>query len=115
MEPGRALRSLEAQVLAQSPALETPVPRQGAGPPAAEPAPSTTPPDLVDRGPELSTLRGALDDLASGQSRLLLVEGAAGIGKSRLLAELRGSARARGLTVLSARGSQMEELSLIHI
>ena len=45
--------------------------------------------DLIDRDRELAAVRTALDDLVGGRPRLLLIEGPAGIGKTRLLAEAR--------------------------
>ncbi|MGY1616648.1 BTAD domain-containing putative transcriptional regulator [Geodermatophilus sp. SYSU D00691] len=111
VDPGPALRELERAVLDQSPALRPRVP-----PPRGEPPPRAEPPvpaprapdDLVDRDRELAAVRTALDDLAGGRPGLLLVEGPAGIGKTRLLAEARRLAAERGLRVLAARGSQME-------
>ena len=44
----------------------------------------------------------------AGQGRLALIEGPAGIGKTRLLQEVRRLAAAEGARVLTARGSQLE-------
>jgi DNA-binding SARP family transcriptional activator len=46
-------------------------------------------PPMVGRDDELSRLRSALDDLVSGRGRIVLLTGEAGIGKTRLLGELR--------------------------
>lgn len=53
-------------------------------------APDRVPPVLpiVGREPELVYLRGAVDELAAGRGQILVVSGEAGIGKTRLLAEL---------------------------
>jgi DNA-binding SARP family transcriptional activator len=115
IDPSPALRALEAEVLAQSPAL-TPVPPAVPAPaPPAPPAPapaaapaSAVPPDLVDRDGELGVIRTAVADLAAGASQLLLIEGPPGVGKTRLLAEARRLAAEHDLTVLGARGSQLE-------
>jgi predicted ATPase len=63
---------------------------------------------LLERDRELESLRAALADAAGGEGRLALVEGPAGIGKSRLLAELRAAAEEDGARVLTARGSELE-------
>ena len=67
-----------------------------------------TPPDLVDRVRETAVLRRVVDDVVAGTSCCVLVEGPAGIGKSRLLVEAVRLATAGGARVLSARGSQLE-------
>jgi ATP/maltotriose-dependent transcriptional regulator MalT len=63
----------------------------------------------LERDRELESLRAALADAADGEGRLALVEGPAGIGKTRLLAELRAAAAEDGARVLSARGSELEQ------
>jgi DNA-binding SARP family transcriptional activator len=103
VDPGPALRALEAEVLAQSPALEPDVPEARAV--AAQQGPAD---DLVDRTRELADLESCLDEAFSGTACLALIEGPAGIGKSRLLAETRRMASIRDATILTARGSQME-------
>jgi DNA-binding CsgD family transcriptional regulator len=60
---------------------------------------------LIGRAGELSRLRALLD---RGNGGALVVLGEAGIGKSRLLAELGGYAQDRGLRVLSAVGQERE-------
>lgn len=52
---------------------------------AAAPA-STGSMDMVERELELQTLSALLDEAAAGRGRVAVVEGPAGIGKSRLLA-----------------------------
>jgi class 3 adenylate cyclase len=55
-----------------------------------------TPPNpLVGRDGELERLRGAVEELAAGRGQVLLIVGDAGIGKTRLLDELRAIAGAR--------------------
>jgi predicted ATPase len=63
---------------------------------------------LLERDDELESLRSVLQDAAGGGGRLALVEGPAGIGKSRLLAELRRAAQEDDVRVLTARGSELE-------
>jgi DNA-binding CsgD family transcriptional regulator len=64
--------------------------------------------DLVERERELDALTGLLDGLAEGRPRMALIEGPAGIGKSRLLAEARRAAEEQGIPSLGARGSELE-------
>lgn len=138
IEPGPTLRSLERDVLAQSPTLDGPARMMPAAPPIvqtaradgtqvpAATAPAATVPgvtplaatvpgagtvprtDLVDRDRELAVLARAVDELRGGAGGLLLIEGSAGIGKTRLLVEAGRLAAAAGARVLSARASEME-------
>ena len=124
VDPGKGLRDLEAAVLAQSPELDAPA--RPAPVPAAvateqhEVTEPVTPPTrspvsagatadpLEDREREVAVLEQCLTDLRHGQASFVLIEGPAGLGKTRLLAELRSRAVGEGMTVLSARGSQLE-------
>ncbi|HEX5559390.1 MAG TPA: AAA family ATPase [Gaiellales bacterium] len=63
---------------------------------------------LLERDAEIATLAVALEDARAGEGRLVVVEGAAGIGKSRLLAEVRRLATDDGMQVLSARAGEHE-------
>jgi DNA-binding NarL/FixJ family response regulator len=64
--------------------------------------------DLYEREAELAALSKALSGARSGAGGLVVLEGSAGIGKSRLLAEARVMADGRGMTVLTARGIDLE-------
>src|SRR6201987_5477774 len=64
--------------------------------------------DLVEREDDLGALAELLDGLVDGRSRAALIEGPAGIGKSRLLGALRDGAATRGVRALTARGSELE-------
>ena len=55
---------------------------------------------LVGRDTEMARLRGLLDDAAAGRTVTALVGGDAGVGKSRLVAELMAVAGRSGFTVL---------------
>ena len=57
-------------------------------------------PVFVGRGAELRRLGAALDAARSGSVRTVIVGGEAGVGKTRLLAELRGRAEDAGLRFL---------------
>ena len=64
---------------------------------------------LLERERELEAFARALDRLGEGVGSLLLVEGPAGIGKTRLLNEADALARRRrGLLVRTARAGQLE-------
>ena len=66
------------------------------------------PSDLVERDAELAAIADAFGRLGAGQGGVLSFEGPAGIGKTRLLGELRSRALAAGATVLTARASALE-------
>ncbi|MCW2621791.1 MAG: hypothetical protein JWL64_1393, partial [Frankiales bacterium] len=111
VDPGPGLRALEAQLLAQSPDLDVPAARSPAlhtPAPPLEPAPAPPSYDLVDRERELAALRAGVAALARGEAGLVVVEGPAGIGKTRLLTETGRLAEQLGIPVLAARGSQLE-------
>src|SRR3954465_4621785 len=63
---------------------------------------------LLEREAELAALRAMLGAARGGDGRLVVVEGSAGIGKTRLLAEVRALAQAGEFEVLSARGGELE-------
>src|SRR3954452_5762567 len=69
---------------------------------------TTAPVLLLEREAELAALEAMLDAAQSGDGRLVVVEGSAGIGKTRLLAEASALAAAAGFEVLSARGGELE-------
>ncbi|HET8843309.1 MAG TPA: AAA family ATPase [Ktedonobacteraceae bacterium] len=60
-------------------------------------------PTLIGRDQELAALRHLLKHTSSGQSQMLLLSGEAGIGKSRLVAELKISATDQGFHVLEGK------------
>lgn len=63
---------------------------------------------VVDREPELTALRGALQRARTGCGQLVMVEGAAGTGKSTLLKQTAAMVGADDLVLLSARGGELE-------
>jgi DNA-binding CsgD family transcriptional regulator len=65
-------------------------------------------PELIGRQAELAVLAGALADAAAGTGRLVLVEGDAGVGKTRLVQEFADQAARDGATVLSGGCLQLE-------
>ena len=102
--PGRELLALHRRLLAESDEAPAPVsagPRPpGRGrPPAAE---------LVERDDELHAVDAAVARVMTGEGGLVLFEGPAGIGKTRLLGELRNRAASQNVLVLEARASLLE-------
>jgi DNA-binding SARP family transcriptional activator len=100
VDPSPALRTLEADILAQAPSLN----------PQSSPAPAPTkaPSGLVGRMDVLSDLESHLGRAFAGQSVPLLISGEAGIGKTRLVTELAAQSEAAGAWVLWGRGHEAD-------
>ena len=64
---------------------------------------------LLDRAAELGAIAAAVDGACSGSGSGLLVEGVAGIGKTRLLAHACEQAARAGMKVLTARAAEFED------
>jgi DNA-binding CsgD family transcriptional regulator/tetratricopeptide (TPR) repeat protein len=65
-------------------------------------------PPLFERESELAVLGGAIDAAVGGAARLVVVEGPAGIGKTRLLGVVRRRSEEAGARVLAARAGEFE-------
>jgi DNA-binding CsgD family transcriptional regulator/tetratricopeptide (TPR) repeat protein len=65
--------------------------------------------DLLERDGEVRLIDDLLGHGGGGVPLVIVFEGPAGIGKSRLLAETRARAEARGARVLTARASALEQ------
>jgi DNA-binding CsgD family transcriptional regulator len=65
-------------------------------------------PGLRGRETESTALDGALDRVASGRAAIVLVDGEAGIGKTRLLEDALSRARDRGMRVEAGRAGELE-------
>jgi len=63
---------------------------------------------LLEREVQVAELRALVDAAPSGGGRFVVIEGTAGIGKTRLLAEVRTIARSAQMRVLTARGGELE-------
>lgn len=63
---------------------------------------------LLERDEELAALEALLEGARRGEGRVVLLEGAAGIGKTRLLHAARDRAKEAGMQVLTARGTELE-------
>jgi DNA-binding CsgD family transcriptional regulator len=65
-------------------------------------------PDLLEREYELAELESGLEAAVAGAGRIVFIRGPAGIGKTRLLEELRCAGERRELAVLTARCGEIE-------
>ncbi len=63
---------------------------------------------LLEREAELARVERVFERVRAGVGAVVVVQGAAGIGKSELLAAIGAGAQARGFGLLSARGSEFE-------
>ena len=63
---------------------------------------------LLEREAQVAALEALAGAARGGGGRLAVIEGSAGIGKTRLLAEARAIAGAAGMRVLAARGGELE-------
>ena len=63
---------------------------------------------MLEREAEMAALEAMLAAARGGDGRMVVVEGSAGIGKTRLLAESRALAQAAEFEIMSARGGELE-------
>jgi AAA ATPase domain len=63
---------------------------------------------LYEREEQLEALARVREDAARGEGRMLCLRGEAGVGKTELLLDCAGAARAAGLTVCQARAGEFE-------
>ena len=103
IEPSRKLHELESAILRQDPGLDQPSRRETEAVRVSRPSGP-----FVGREVELARLATALDEAFAGHGRLIMVSGEQGIGKTRLVTELAGLARARGARVLWGRCYERE-------
>ncbi|HEX2089924.1 MAG TPA: BTAD domain-containing putative transcriptional regulator [Actinomycetota bacterium] len=106
VDPGPELREMQQLILDQSEKLNWTPPRDHEVEvpqlPLRQEKPSQPEPDpdaFVGRQGQLQILQTAVDDVVGGQSRLVLILGEAGIGKTRLAREVARYATSAGLTV----------------
>ena len=71
-------------------------------------APALIRQQLLERESELAEITRALEAASSGEGRLVVIEAAAGLGKTRLLETALAEARKRGMCALAARGMELE-------
>jgi DNA-binding SARP family transcriptional activator len=102
--PGTALTTLAANIDTPLGAGPTPSPARGTGDPACSVA--TLP--MVGRAGPLAALRQAFACAQAGQTQVLVLQGEAGIGKTRLASEFLSWARAQSADVLTGRAFPAE-------
>src|ERR1700712_53580 len=66
--------------------------------------------DLLERGHEIGLIRNRFDLATSGDGRLVVIEGPAGVGKSELVRAAAQLGREAGVWVLSSRGSELDRM-----
>jgi DNA-binding CsgD family transcriptional regulator/tetratricopeptide (TPR) repeat protein len=74
-----------------------------------DPSTLAEPAALLEREHEVERVRAALQAVGRGAGGVLVIEGAAGIGNSRLLEEARDGASQLGIRVLNARATELEQ------
>ena len=117
VEPETTTKQLYQEILRQRPTY-TAVSVEGPSTAPAVPAEAPDPPDdtlprelpLVGREPEILRLREALHRAWEGHGQVVAVIGEAGVGKSRLLAEVAAEAVAHGGRVLVGRCYEAEQI-----
>jgi DNA-binding SARP family transcriptional activator len=100
LDPGPALRRLEADILVQAPTLGVPAV------PSAPPAP--VPIRCLGRDHLLDSVSDVLGAAESGDGGALLIEGEPGTGRTQLLRSVEALARLRGLEVAWATACPLE-------
>jgi DNA-binding SARP family transcriptional activator/energy-coupling factor transporter ATP-binding protein EcfA2 len=108
VDPSPELEAAYLDLLRAEPAA-----RHDQQPTSGETTPTPTGSLFVGRGSELKRLQAAWADASVGQRRLVVVTGEAGIGKSRLAAELAGLAEREGATVLVGRCEERSGVSYL--
>jgi DNA-binding SARP family transcriptional activator/tetratricopeptide (TPR) repeat protein len=109
--PGRELVALHGRLLGESDErdqVDRRFPDARSAAPRIAQSVTPSPRDLVEREHELRAVGDALARVTSGEGGVVLFEGPAGIGKTRLLDELRRRAEEAGLQVLDARAGLLE-------
>jgi DNA-binding SARP family transcriptional activator len=102
VEPEPETKALYQEILRQRPAQTVAVPVSGAG--------GSAEPPLVGRGAEVARLHETMAAAWAGHGQVVAVLGEAGIGKSRLLANLAAEAGGRAGLVLLGRAYESEQI-----
>jgi DNA-binding CsgD family transcriptional regulator len=75
---------------------------------ASSPSSAGTTSLLLEREDQVAALQALADAAREGGGRFVVIEGSAGMGKTRLLAEARSLAESAGMRGLAARGGELE-------
>jgi WD40 repeat protein/DNA-binding SARP family transcriptional activator len=110
IEPGPELRDLQERILNHDPALQAPVP-QGELPPQL----SSGSPLIAGRDRDLQWVRKRWEETQPGQSRLALLSGPPGVGKTRLAAELAAELVQAQVAIFYTAGSATPDAALAAI
>src|SRR5262245_1574475 len=116
VEPEAATRQLYQEILRRHPALETTTEPKTEGDSPAYPALRRRPLalamdiPLIGRAEEIGRLRALLADTAGGHGRVVTLVGEAGVGKTRLVAELSATVPEVSGQVLIGRGYESEQI-----
>ena len=102
VEPEPETKALYQEILRQRPGQMVAVPLTGAARPPDRP--------LIGRDPEVTQLHEVMAAAWAGHGQVVAVVGEAGIGKSRLLADLAAETAGRGGSVLLGRAYESEQI-----
>src|SRR6267378_6190992 len=109
VEPEPDTKALYQEILRERPQHRVAV-SEGPTPPVERAAGTGTETTLIGRTDELARLRDALSGATAGAGQVIAILGEAGIGKSRLVAEVAADAAQRGVTVLLGRSYESEQI-----
>ncbi|MEX2624679.1 MAG: AAA family ATPase [Acidimicrobiia bacterium] len=71
--------------------------------------------DIVGRSDERRRLRGFLDELLEGRTQMVVIQGPSGIGKSRLLVDLKEQAEALAIPTFAGSGNAIDARIPLHV
>jgi DNA-binding SARP family transcriptional activator len=110
IEPDAETKALYREILRERPQSRVPVEDPRPARPTAEAPATDNETMLIGRAMESASLLAALSAARSGSGGVTVVVGEAGIGKSRLVAELIGEATRHGVTILLGRAYESEQI-----
>jgi len=110
IEPEPETRALYQDILRRRSAGGAPSVRPEPRPRVAAELPAATNSLFVGRQLERALLREALDQAVSGRGQVVVVEGEAGIGKTRLVTELAADAAGQGARIIFGRAYESDQV-----